>query len=170
MLTCKHCIKFECETGCELAGQPDALLCLFLVFTFWLISNTLSALLKLIRENCHLLLYQRSARCFDTLCSSKNYHKQSKHENNLYLCDQCEFKTHAKCNLKQHVKEQHLKISFSCTQCSYQSTRKEYLRQHVRRDHEGLYYYCDQCNFKTSRNSQLTKHIKCKHDSWDNKQ
>ena len=78
-------------------------------------------------------------------------HKQSKHEDIRYRCNQCSFKAKYKSNLKQHQQSQHEIAIYSCDQCGYKATLQSNLRTHQQSKHKGVRYSCDQCEFKSTQ-------------------
>ena len=49
--------------------------------------------------------------------STVSQHDKSVHEGVCYTCEQCNFKTKTKYNLKQHLKSIHDGVYFKCEQC-----------------------------------------------------
>ena len=57
-------------------------------------------------------------------------------------CDQCDYKTKWKDNLKKHIDAVHGAVWYSCDQCDYKSKWKDNLKKHI---DSGHWYICDQC-------------------------
>ena len=53
---------------------------------------------------------------------------------------------------------------FSCDQCDYQTRNKHQLRVHHESFHDGVRYDCQQCDHKATDQSNLRQHIKAIHD------
>ena len=68
-------------------------------------------------------------------------------------------------NLTPTVSENNL---YPCNQCDYKATYACNLTSHKRTVHQGLYYSCHLCPYKSSRKDRLNKHINSKHDSVNN--
>ena len=81
----------------------------------------------------------------------------------LYACDNCQFSTKNKSNLKAHRNAKHLGVKYPCDQCDYKASYSNHLRQHKRVKHEGVHFPCSLCLFTTSQKSKLKLHIREKH-------
>ena len=57
-----------------------------------------------------------------------------------FHCQQCDYGTHWKCNLRSHQKRMHNPNpdSFHCPQCDFKTTQGTNLRAHQRRQHGGI--------------------------------
>ena len=88
-----------------------------------------------------------------------------------FSCDQCDFKSTAKYNVKRHVANKHRKIRFPCDKCDKAYTDKGGLRKHVANTHdkeslpkEGLIHHCVQCDYTSSNKGNLKRHQESVHD------
>ena len=52
-----------------------------------------------------------------------------------YPCDECEFSTATKSDLKRHMNSEHINNSYSCSNCSFVTSSKKGLRGHFTRAH-----------------------------------
>ena len=99
--------------------------------------------------------------------STKNgpeMHKHRKlHEENIILCDQCEYKTTKPFTLRQHKDRLHDATEHDCKSCDFRSNTLKQLYYHVRAIHRGLSYNCETCGFKTARSGNLRQHQRRKH-------
>jgi hypothetical protein len=57
---------------------------------------------------------------------------------------------------------------FYCDQCDYQTGRKGDVRKHQQYKHEGVRYACGQCEYQTKDRSSLRKHQKAVHEGVTN--
>ena len=62
-------------------------------------------------------------------------HIESKHEKVQHSCDQCNYKSSYKVELKIHIDSKHEGVCYSCYQCSHTSSRKNDL------EHEGVQHF-----------------------------
>ena len=53
---------------------------------------------------------------------------------------------------------------YTCNQCNYQSIHKHNLKSHVEIYHEGMVHQCPKCQFKANRKHYLQWHMKSTHD------
>merc|ERR1712150_223184 len=54
-------------------------------------------------------------------------------------CDQCEYTTSDKSNLRRHIKTKHATIKeFNCNDCDYATNRKDNLLTHLKSSHKKL--------------------------------
>lgn len=56
-----------------------------------------------------------------------------------FVCDQCDFKTGDKYQLRNHVAAKHIGIMYDCDECEHQSAYKKNLKRHKRRAHKPPY-------------------------------
>merc|ERR1719318_1505606 len=97
-------------------------------------------------------------------------YSKSREELELHHCDQCDFKTIYKENLKSHIGMVHSikqKPFFNCEQCSFKTTYKRNLTSHAK-THENnadkkTIHKCDTCEFASLYERSLTRHKKEKH-------
>ena len=52
-----------------------------------------------------------------------------------YPCDECEFSSATKSDLKRHMNSEHINNSYSCSNCSFVTSSKKGLRGHFTRAH-----------------------------------
>ena len=82
-----------------------------------------------------------------------------------YSCNECDFKTKIKGDLRSHLLTKHNIIEngssiFQCYQCDYVSTRQSRLKIHMSAKHSTFKdFTCDECDFATATNDALRRHI-----------
>ena len=86
-------------------------------------------------------------------------------ENKSYKCQQCDYQSGRKNNVKQHVQYKHNGIKHPCTECNYQATKASSLKQHIKSKHEGIKYECQLCAYWATSPSNLHQHINSIHKS-----
>merc|ERR1712150_257400 len=64
----------------------------------------------------------------------KGVHRRSNNHN----CDECEYSTSSKTDLKRHVKRHKSTQLFKCEQCSYSTERKSYFIRHIDIMHKNM--------------------------------
>ena len=94
--------------------------------------------------------------------SEMNKHRK-RHEGNMILCDQCEYKTTTPYMLRQHKDRLHDSTEYDCKSCEYRSNTLRKLYYHERAVHRGISYNCELCGFKTARSGNLRQHQHRKH-------
>ena len=63
-----------------------------------------------------------------------------------------------------HIKSKHEGFRYDCEQCDYQSIYKKNLKEHIETKHDGINRYaCKECDYQSSRQDSLKKHIETKH-------
>ncbi|KAF5293653.1 hypothetical protein FQA39_LY03138 [Lamprigera yunnana] len=77
---------------------------------------------------------------------------------NKYICNQCNYTTLIKCDLRRHIKT-HKGAEYKCKDCDYKTARKSRLKQHVK-IHTGDTYKCKECDYKTVWKNLLKVHVK----------
>jgi hypothetical protein len=84
-------------------------------------------------------------------------------QRNLKKCGLCEFTT--LWNLKKHIRNVHKGEMIKCQWdgCDYQSHRKSSLDEHIKTMHEGFKFKCDDCDFQTTKMGDLQRHGQLKH-------
>lgn len=97
------------------------------------------------------------------LKSNLKIHIESVHVGIKYPCNQCEYKAPYVHSLKRHIDSVHEGIKYPCDQCDYKATQKANLKMHVQAVHGGLQYRCNQCEYKATQKSDLNRHIKFQH-------
>lgn len=89
----------------------------------------------------------------------------------IYLCDQCQYRSQRKINLRRHIKNKHLNVNstffFKCEQCTYSSKKKSNLRRHILRQHLKTTPYqtsilCPVCKKTFDFRNRFIKHL-CEH-------
>jgi len=80
-------------------------------------------------------------------------------EDGSYTCTECEYKTVALSNLKNHILAIHEGVKFKCDQCSREFTSKSNLQAHIRSKHEEKKYNCMQCAMQFTSSNRLSEHI-----------
>ena len=78
-----------------------------------------------------------------------NYHKETKHPNLIYNCEQCDKVGMTKPALVNHKYDFHGKFT-QCLLCDYKTRRKGNMKIHNQALHEGITYPCDICGYETS--------------------
>ena len=73
-------------------------------------------------------------------------------------CDQCDYKTKRKDNLKKHIDSVHGDVRYSCDQCYYKATKRTHLKTHIDSVHGDVWYSCDQCDYKSKCKCNLKRH------------
>ena len=53
---------------------------------------------------------------------------ESIHVNDIYSCEQCDYKENQKFNLKPRIVSIHDNVTYSCDQCEYKAKRKDKLK------------------------------------------
>ena len=78
------------------------------------------------------------------------------HENSLYPCDQCDYKTNDSNNLKTHAESTHKDVDHT-----EEYTLGDYTNQIA--DFDNVYYNCDKCKYKAGDPTLVEKHIETIH-------
>ena len=73
-------------------------------------------------------------------------------------CEECDYVSTSKLNLKHHVESEHNKKEFLCKKCDYVGTSKWKLKLHNRSKHKESKYTCDDCDFSCSDLFNFKKH------------
>jgi len=118
-----------------------------------------------------------------------NNHSGKKDKKQIFhQCEQCDYKTRLKANLRRHIKSIHIgikseqnhsgkkvkkQIFHQCEQCEYKTRLKANLKRHIKSIHIGIKseqndftatkLNCDQCDFKTHWKLCLKRHVKTIH-------
>ena len=101
-----------------------------------------------------------------------HYHSEKFDENaQLLFCDQCDFQSYGKYQLKRHMQSVHAKdgISDQCPYCEYVGKSRQRVLRHIKTVHEGLKVkrslssQCDMCEYRCSGPSKLAIHMGAKH-------
>ena len=86
-----------------------------------------------------------------------------KQEGETFYCDQCNYQTGRKGDLRKHCQSKHEGVTYACGKCEYQPKDKSSLRKHQKAVNEGVRYLCDQCDYRTERPQSLNNHKQIKH-------
>ena len=81
-----------------------------------------------------------------------------------YNCDQCDYKTTRKDNLKRHKLTKHEGVSYNCDQCDYKAKTKDRLKRHKLSKHQSYRFKCQQCELTFAREHVLARHVKRVHE------
>jgi hypothetical protein len=84
-------------------------------------------------------------------------------EGEIFYCDQCNYQTGRKGDLRKHRQSKHEGVAYACGKCEYQPKDRSSLRKHQKAVHEGGIYPCDQCDYKTGSPQSLQNHKQIKH-------
>ena len=76
-----------------------------------------------------------------------------------YSCDQCEYQTERKINLKTHKETKHDVI--------YRAPLQDTLKTQKKCIDEGIKFTCSYCKFKASKKANLDRHQQSKHEVSD---
>nr|XP_027204656.1 zinc finger protein 808-like [Dermatophagoides pteronyssinus] len=80
-----------------------------------------------------------------------------------YKCKQCEYATSDKSALQRHILIHTGEKPYKCNQCKYASSDKSGLRKHIRIHSDYKPYKCNHCQYATINNSDLKRHVRRKH-------
>ena len=80
-----------------------------------------------------------------------------------HSCNQCNYQTRNKSNLKKHIRKGHKNCNYPCDQCNYQTDKNSNLRRHIRKVHNSAISACNRCNYQTHDKSNLNRHIRAIH-------
>ena len=80
-----------------------------------------------------------------------------------YNCEQCEYKSTTKSNLKSHKLTKHEGVKYNCDQCEYKATTKGNLKRHKLSKHESYRFKCGLCELTFVRGHVLARHVKRVH-------
>ena len=79
------------------------------------------------------------------------FKKHQLDEDTKYKCDQCNFYSKRRYDLKLHKRSKHEGVVYSCDQCEYQAMTQKVVKNHQQVQHEGIRYSCDQCDYEGVR-------------------
>ena len=116
-------------------------------------------------ESVHLKLKETCEHC------GKEYSKHllklhilRKHSNQRHYCDECDYSSTFKGDIRIHKTSQHDSTKYMCEECAKEFCSAAVLKQHIRVKHGGRVFSCDQCDFKTNTTLDLLKsHIRLVH-------
>ena len=82
----------------------------------------------------------------------------------IFVCDQCNFKTNWARALKKHKKIHNID-SFSCSKCDFSTNDKKKLNEHLANEHgiEIEQHPCTECSYVADTSYQLTEHLNKEH-------
>lgn len=78
-------------------------------------------------------------------------------------CEEWDYVSTGKLNLKHHVESEHNNKEFLCKKCDYVGTSRGKLKLHNRSKHKENKYTCDDCDFSCSDLFNFKKHQRRKH-------
>ena len=84
-------------------------------------------------------------------------------EDGIYVCDSTFTANDA---LNRHKESKHKDIRYGCDQCIFVATSQGKLNKHKKIKHKEVQYYCDQCDYKASRQASLISHNESKGVFW----
>ena len=99
-------------------------------------------------------------------------HVKANHNENLYICHLCEFKTEMATLFNSHMRNCHSvqktvdksRKQYQCDYCDYSTPYKSNLNEHVNRAHIGSKYQCSKCDFSTKSKQYFKLHEDVKHN------
>ena len=103
---------------------------------------------------CGLMLLETSHR------QHKFVHLKGKIE--PFKCDQCDYTTLIKAQMKIHKQDKHGPKLFSCELCGLMFGTKRKLHSHVSTTHAGT-FHCPHCDFQAINRNTFKNHVKVKH-------
>ena len=77
-----------------------------------------------------------------TLYERHDYKKSNSCKDVQFCCDQCDFKSQWKGNLKKHIDSIHGNVSYTCDLCDYKTKRKRNIKRHKDSVHGDVRYAC----------------------------
>ena len=96
---------------------------------------------------------------------SLSAHVTNIHERNqIFYCEQCDYKAVTKFGLQNHILTKHDKVIFECNQCDKKYSYIQQLDVHKKAVHEGSKFCCDSCNFQAAYKADLRSHKKIVHE------
>ena len=91
--------------------------------------------------------------------------EMKKLEQEFLMCDQCEYSTKDRSNLKKHKRVRHEKRVYKCLHCDVTTSFKQYLQKHMKEKHNShTIYFCSHCDY-TSEDKEAYDEHKSKHNS-----
>ena len=117
------------------------------------------------------LLKRHSCRGLDWTCEhcGKIFNKkraminhQTIHNDEWFLCGECDYKTQHRGNLSHHNSVKHRGKKYFCPKCDYHSEHKQRLDHHLDVIHSGEKHSCEHCPYKGSAVA-LYQHKRIKH-------
>jgi len=101
---------------------------------------------------------------FDESKKMPRLHLQVDSPSKFLSCQQCNYISTTKQNLRIHVQNIHEKIKYNCKQCDKAFTQASGLNTHKKRVHEGRKLKCDKCSYECVAYHNLKNHKQSKHD------
>ena len=83
---------------------------------------------------------------------------------NIYVCNQCEYRSATKRTLKKHQSFKHYGVVYSCDKCDFKAGESAHLNRHKQSKHDGVVYSCSQCEFQCKRKDSIKIHQQVKHE------
>ena len=157
--------KFKCNV-CEKSFRQEAVLTKHLQSAHegvWHFCNECDRSFSLLASlNTHKTWIHENA----TKSKAKSKKSSTRKFNKLadLSCDQCDFLTTTKIELKKHTRKSH-NAEFICQMCESLFSAKQKLDVHVKNKHDGVSYNCDRCKFKSSMKMDLVVHKETIHIS-----
>ena len=91
-------------------------------------------------------------------------HIATEHLGNTFQCNECDFQSKFKGNLRHHKLIQHSDtFFFFCSQCKYKTKEKSTLNIHTQVEHEGFRFSCKYCDWAGRNTRYLLHHMKKVH-------
>lgn len=82
-----------------------------------------------------------------------------KHNGEKFNCGQCDFVTHDPRTLKNHIFNTHAEKLIQCEFCDYRTNKKCQLDDHIKQNHTmERPFKCDQCDFAATNEKKLKRH------------
>ena len=82
-----------------------------------------------------------------------------KHNGEKFNCGQCDFVTHDPRTLKNHIFNTHAEKLLQCEFCDYRTNKKCQLDDHIKQNHTmERPFKCDQCDFAATNEKKLKRH------------
>ena len=75
----------------------------------------------------------------------------SSDKENMFSCDQCQYKTMTKALLNIHQNNLHQDMKYTCNTCGHQTASKGGLRSHQQVVHDGKKYPCRECEYQANK-------------------
>ena len=92
--------------------------------------------------------------------NKQNVEISMKKAKTLNKCNQCNYMSSYKGNLRTHLKTHGGEKTNKCNLCDYASYQKGNLRAHLKKHSGEKSNKCNQCSFASSRTGSLRKHLK----------
>ena len=86
---------------------------------------------------------------------------ENQDEGEAHKCNQCNYTSSRKNNLKSHLKKHTGEKSHKCNQCDYASSQAGDLRTHLKTHSGEKSNKCNKCDFASSYVSALRTHLEC---------